>query len=434
MNTSILRKNIFLFIICAISLSIEEDNQLTLKLEVEITKEELEIIYINKKEQTENEEDCNQCEKWIASLFNPLLLVHQNINITDKTTNQEMTVTLPVFPKPIFVKIYNNSFWDKYKVITGKIMYNDEINSCYLGLLNNIGDYPKIDETQVFLNYLINNKIFTKKIFSFDKWDITKSSIQSSLYLGFNHDNFNQKKKKGIIGSCKANLDKYWGCSFNQISFNNNSPSSKENENFTSYKIYFSSENYNIIFPKYFEDQFNEITNKSCNYEDDIEFGYLNLTCNFFDDNKYANLTLIDDNMEITVEIDNIYRFSLYEDKENNKTRIRYVEGIDYFIFPLIMFKNFHIQFDAENNLINFYTTDNSILKLKKDNNKEKGSSSKGLTVFIVILVIVIVIALTFGLFWFLKKRKGSFEKSINKYNKFEDEENFQSMNEKRVF
>ena len=94
MNTSILRKNIFLFIICAISLSIEEDNQLTLKLEVEITKEELEIIYINKKEQTENEEDCNQCEKWIASLFNPLLLVHQNINITDKTTNQEMTVTL----------------------------------------------------------------------------------------------------------------------------------------------------------------------------------------------------------------------------------------------------------------------------------------------------------------------------------------------------
>ena len=428
------RKNIFFFIICIITLSIEEENQFILKLEAEITDKEIEIIYIKKKEDIENEEDCNQCDKWIPSLFNPLILVHPNINITNQKTNQEFKVTLPIFPQDFYVSIYNDSLLSDYKVCAGKVIYYKYINRCYLGLLNQIGDYLKLDETQVFLNYLIDKKIITKKIFSFDMWNITQNSIQSSLYLGFSHDNFINKNKKGIIGSCEANFTKYWGCSFNQISFNNNSIIPSENENSTSFKIYFSSEDYNIIFPIFFEKQFNEITNKSCEYEEDIDFGPLNLSCNFFDDNKYTTLKLIDDNMEITIEIDNIFRFSSYIDNENNKTRIRYVEGIDYFIFPLIMFKNFHIQFDAENNLINFYTTNSSILKLKKNNNKEKGSSSKGLTAFLVILVILIVIALAYGLFWLLKKRKGALEKNINKYNKFEDEENFQSMNEKRVF
>ena len=72
-------------------------------------------------------------------------------------------------------------------------------------------------------------------------------------------------------------------------------------------------------------------------------------------------IKLIDDNMNITLEIDNTHRFTT-SNQERNKTRIRF-EEIDYFIFPLIMFKNFLIQFDAENDVISFYITNFSILQ-----------------------------------------------------------------------
>ena len=41
---------------------------------------------------------------------------------------------------------------------------------------------------------------------------------------------------------------------------------------------------------------------------------------------------------------------------------------------------------------------------------------------------------LSFGVFWFIKKRKGSIEKNINKYNKFDEDDNFKNLNEQRVF
>ena len=98
------------------------------------------------------------------------------------------------------------------------------------------------------------------------------------------------------------------------------------------------------------------------------------------------------------------------------------------------MFKNFHIQFDAENNLISFYTTNTSILTLKNIRDDDDKESSSGLIIFLIILIILIVLGLVLGVFCFLKRRRGSLEKNINKYNKFEDEENFQSLNEQRVF
>ena len=94
------------------------------------------------------------------------------------------------------------------------------------------------------------------------------------------------------------------------------------------------------------------------------------------------------------------------------------------------------MQFDAENYKINFYTTDESILKIKKEQkeDKKKGSSSKVGTVFLVIFIILLILGLGCGAFWLLKKRRNSVEKNINKYNKFEDEDNFQDMNDKRIF
>ena len=150
----------------------------------------------------------------------------------------------------------------------------------------------------------------------------------------------------------------------------------------------------------------------------------------FFNEKNFASISLIDDNMNITIQIDSIIRFSNKNDSEKDKTRIQF-QDINYFIFPLIMFKNFHIQFNADNDIISFYTTDKSILQLIQ---KTEENSSNGLKVFLIILIILIIIALLFGIFVFLSKRKGSVQKSINKYNKFEDEDNFQNMNEKRVF
>ena len=52
---------------------------------------------------------------------------------------------------------------------------------------------------------------------------------------------------------------------------------------------------------------------------------------------------------------------------------------------------------------------------------------------FLVILVILILLGLCLaGVFYFKNKRKT--ESNINKFSKFEDEEDYQNMNEKKVF
>ena len=222
------------------------------------------------------------------------------------------------------------------------------------------------------------------------------------------------------------------------MNFNNNIIELNK-ENGSNYKIYFSSENHKIVFPLSFRDKFNEKTNNVCKEdtisEEEITKG---LSCkNLFDPSKnYIPLKLIDDSMIITTEIDNLYRFNSDNIELVSKTRIIF-ENVDYFILPLIMFKNFHVQFDLNNNIISFFTTDKSILELisKEEDNSQspeenKDSSSNIGTIFLIIFIIILILVLGFGVFWFIKKRKSS-EKNINKYNKFEDEENFQNMNEK---
>ena len=441
MNSFSKRKYYFylISIFILINISLEEENKFTFEIEIPFTEKELEILFINEdKKLTKNEgnDQINECKFWVPSLLNPVLLVPQSINITDDEYYLErFIINLPIFEKQISVNLYNYLFLKKYNAFSARDRY-DEIKKCYLGLSNQLGSYPFKNETYFFLNILQKNNEIEKKIFSFNKWNIKKDSINSFFYLGFIHDDFNPKKKDGIIGTCEAKIDKFWGCLFNEISFNNNKIDLINNETGDYYKIYFTSETYNITFPKSFEDKFNNITENSCSYTTDAELKPSNLSCSFLDNNKNASLTLINYNMEITIEIDNIYRFSSKEDEiQTNETRIKYQEKIDYFIFPLIMFKNFHIQFDGENNLIKFYTTDTSILKLK-NNKKEKDEKgiSKGLIAFLIILIIIIVLVFGYGVFLFFKKRRGSLEKNINKYNKFEDEEHFQDMNEKRIF
>lgn len=378
------------------------------------------------------------CEKWIPSLLYSLPIVDMYRNASDQIQSDKVNIINPlVSDSGIDMYLYkSNILLENFNVILAKPRSSNKILDCYFGMSYRNGD-NKIDEAYILLNYLKNNDEISEKIFSFDKWTLNKTTnnLETKLYFGYSHDDFSPNNENGIVGTCPTDEDdKYWGCKFDQMSFNGSIVDLYSESH--PYKIYFSSESHSIIFPLDFENTFNNLTYNQCEYDSlhPKEDSYF-LSCdNFFNETGYAKIKLIRDNMIITLEIDNVNRYNK-GNQPKNKTRIRY-EKNDYFIFPLIMFKNFHVQFDYKNNLTKFYTTDESILQVTKEEETpdENKGGSKGLKTFIVILIILLVIALLFLGFWLYKKRKGSLEKDINKYHKFDEDENFQTMNEKRVF
>lgn len=127
--------------------------------------------------------------------------------------------------------------------------------------------------------------------------------------------------------------------------------------------------------------------------------------------------------MNITIEIDNGYRFYLNNEDNEEIINIQFSD-IEYIILPLIMFKNFHIQFDAEKNLISFYTNDYSILEVKKEN--ENNSNNKGFSIGLIILIIIIIILVIlivgYFIFRFLRKNKNqTSEKDMIKIDKLKN-------------
>jgi hypothetical protein len=414
-----------------------KSDYITFKLSSSNKNGDLNPLTINDTSITEEEKNCKY---WIPSLFSPTLLVYSEFNSTGKENLKREFEIYPPFLSRIALNVNLfkiDNLLNNYNLILSKIRYDKTVKECYFGLSKN-GNYSGLIESEINLNMLKNADKIKQQIFSFDKWDIKNNDlITTNLYLGDVHENF--VSHNGIIGNCSVDdEDFFWGCSFKKMNFNNNIIELNK-ENGSNYKIYFSSENHKIVFPLSFRDKFNEKTNNVCKEdtisEEEITKG---LSCkNLFDPSKnYIPLKLIDDSMIITTEIDNLYRFNSDNIELVSKTRIIF-ENVDYFILPLIMFKNFHVQFDLNNNIISFFTTDKSILELisKEEDNSQspeenKDSSSNIGTIFLIIFIIILILVLGFGVFWFIKKRKSS-EKNINKYNKFEDEENFQNMNEK---
>ena len=92
--------------------------------------------------------------------------------------------------------------------------------------------------------------------------------------------------------------------------------------------------------------------------------------------------------INITLELDKFNRYYTESNDDNERINLILSDEIHFIIFPLIMFKQFHVQFDAEKKVINFYTKNSSLLQVKKENHEtsknEEGSSS-GLTTFLVI-------------------------------------------------
>ena len=417
-------KNIklYFYIIINISFSLQKSN--IFNISIEINKFQLDFFYVI------DNEFKDPCKKWIPSIFNPILL-SKKIDLPSRNlVIENYKLYNPVFYNYNFITIslYKDIKFLDYEMYLAKGFSEGEIEYCYFGLSNGLANYNLLNESEINLNYLKNNGIIDKKIFSFDKWEINEKDnfINSTFHYGIFNDIFTSKE--GALGTCESNpKDLTWGCEFKEMVFNENIL--LKNDNGTFLKVYFASEIYDLIFPKSFKDKIINSSKEKCEYQERI----LNLVCkDIFKYNSYLPLTLSNDDMKITGEIDSINRFNIYDSSKKDNMRIIFKE-IDYIILPLIVFKNFYIQFNAENNKISFYTDNTTILQVKKE--VENDSSSSTFIVFIVIFIIIlIIVVLGYGVYFLIKKKGSKVEKSINKFSKLEEEEEFHNMNENRVF
>mgnify|MGYP003571395113 CR=1 FL=1 len=373
------------------------------------------------------------CVNWIPSLFLPLLYAPKTVRLEDETLINDYS------PRELFFPVfYNNTTIsvNTYQDVNflnenfqSKIMKERkrEISKCYFGLSRGVNNFESLKEEDITLNYLKKKNLINKKIFSFGIWNLTNN--RTTFYLGDSHENFNSST--GIIGTCESySKDSPWGCSFKKMLFNNKSIPLEDNGSL--YKIYFSSETHDLIFPNSFKEIFKNYTNKLCNCTSD---NYLSCP-DYFKVSKYVPIQLTEenDNFVITGQVDSFSRYNTEEENKKDYARIQF-NDINCIILPLIVFKEFHVQFDAESNLIKFYTKDSNILKVKeiKKEEKEEKEESSALTTFLVILIILILLGLCLVAIWFIKyKRKN--ESDIKEFNKFEDEEGFKNLTEKTVF
>ena len=366
------------------------------------------------------------CGTWLPSLFMPILYVPKSTTVKegDIVGDKKINLKSPFFNDNLdfIVQMFRNVSFLSNNLI-GILMrpLSANIYSCYFGISPRV-NITGLEEGDSTLNNLKNNDLIVNKIFSFKEWDINSNPVKTTFYLGDSHNVFNSDT--GIIGTCESDPnDSLWGCSFKEMIFNNiNIPLTDETGQ---YKIYFASETHNLIFPNKFEEIIEK--NSSCTISDSEDY----LKCaDFFKESYYVPLQLTEanENFVITGQVDSLGRFNENKDENKDYARIQF-DNIDYIILPLIIFKEFHVQFDAENNLIKFYTNNSNILKVKEI--KKEGSS--GLSVLIFILIILIVLGIGFAVFWFRRNKRKTVS-NINKFSKFEDEEDYQKKKKKKVF
>lgn len=417
------KKMIFFLIYLIIKNSFEQD---TLDFELIIkNKEEPDIIPFT------FQLGDDKCIYWIPSLFDPFLIVKYQSVPTGSIPYEKVkdfSFINPLYEENIKVGLYKYSLLNKnIEIILGEDEYI--VKKCYFGLSSGLADNG-LDDNINTLDYLKNKDKIKQKIFSIDKWNIS-DVISSKLHFGYEHPNFNIQNKK-YIGICKnIEEDKYWGCFFEKMFINNtNIPLiQKKDDTQIVYKVYFSTEDHNIILPQDLENIFAEATKCNYDYKNNLE-----KCINSFDKNQdYIPLKLINENMTITAEIDRTKRFN-----KNIKEDIINVSfgNNNFIVLPLILFKNFDIQFDADKNIISFYSDNKDILQVnyEESNKNEEESSSTGLKVFLVILIILIILTLGFVIIYLIRKKRSNIEKNINRFTKFDDEEDFKNMNENKVY
>ena len=187
------------------------------------------------------------CEKLIPSLFYPILFLSQEYTGGQRKDTQ-LNLNIPFSNEEISAYIF--TMLDE-EILNGFKLYYIKLKSqiCYFGLsMGYPNDTSGLNENEMLLSMLkIQNKI-DKKVFSFDKFILNEKTIDTNFYFGEIHENFTSND--GIIGTCKSNEeDNFWGCSFNEMIFNNKALSLKKEDN-KLYKIYLKTDDYDIIIPK----------------------------------------------------------------------------------------------------------------------------------------------------------------------------------------
>lgn len=407
--------NLFLIIILINILSSYQDPK-TFTVSIDFN-QDTEGLYIN----NDNELKLSPCQKWIPSLFIPTLLISSSHKVIkgEDIPGDNFYINLPFYNKneQFRVVLFNNVPFLKQD-FSGALMQAlfEEFDQCYFGISPGIYNNEHLDEKYYVLDNLKNSTLIKEKIFSFEKWD-SEINPKSKFYLGEFNEIF--RSNNGNIGTCNSYpKESQWGCSFKEMKFNGiNIPLKNDNGNL--YKIYFSSEFHNLVFPKSFEEIFVEESNRSCQVE---TRNYLKCN-NYFDksNNLPLQLTEENDNFIITGEVDNLNRFTNYDENKKDLARITFDEKISYIILPLIVFKKFDIQFNAQKGQISFYSDNSTILKVKEKEKENESSFSIGV-VLIVILIILLILGLSYGAYWFFIQRKKGVEKNINQFSKFEDE------------
>ena len=205
------------FILFIISVSFCDNKFKEYEIKADIRESGLEIM---------NYENINTdiCQKWILSLFSPLMLLPRHVRTEDnEKIVGRLEINIPTLSdEPIPILIFNssrNELFEYNDVLYAKVKSWD-IDNCIAGFSRGIGNWNSLEENQTLLNQLYETNQINKKIFSFDKWLINTeiNSIKSKFYIGSEHNNFLSNKEQGIIGSCQneynyssSSSSAYWG-------------------------------------------------------------------------------------------------------------------------------------------------------------------------------------------------------------------------------
>ena len=407
-------KIIFFLFICLISLS--HQSNIKINLESRITEDEFYPLDIHYN---------YICERWIPSLSNPLLIMSdstvENFGLVFKKKISLNTVLFEGLSLRCDVsELFFNSLYTTY---VAQCAYQNKAHegNCYFGLSHSVPTSTiglNINETNI--DILHQNKYIDEKIFSFSKWQINDDLVTSELLIGDSHLN---NKDSGYIGICNVTDESYWRCDFENMTFYDYTiPLRRDDKSL--YQIYLTTESNTISFPSQFKTILKTASKEKCK---STLFGrdYF-LDCENVD-NDYIPLKLSISEMNITAEIDFFDRFRKNTKGPKTKTRIQFLYD-DYIIFPMMMFKQFDVEFDAEKKKISFFTTNSSILETPIPPVKK----SNVLKILLIILIIILVLAAAFGIFLLIrhfKRRRGtSLEYKISECNKYEDD--FKSINQ----
>ena len=268
------------------------------------------------------------CNIMIPDLFSPIILLYPKYTAGLWREFEDIEFETPLSTSKITGFAYEKRNPLFYMAKLYKNIENNKDN-CYFGLsklLLNITDKELSDLNN--LKILKDEEEINETIFSFNKWDLN-DTIKTELYYGYSHPDFNSND--GIIGTCtNAENNSFWSCIFNNMTFQNKTISlMKENNEY--YKIYFSSNVHDIYFPNDFQKKFENATEGNCSLEILDEKSDSTLACqNYLEiEENYLPITLNNENMSITLQIDNYQRFSETENEKLKKySRILYSDHI----------------------------------------------------------------------------------------------------------